>query len=103
MCASWLVLVVTVYVSLDVANPLMPGALTFGVADSVEVRQAQRFRGHADIALRPAAAPSERVEQIDHQMVVRARAAADSVWIPPSRLQRTRSSLSRPAAPTEDH
>jgi hypothetical protein len=50
MKASWLVLVVVVYVSLDVANPLIPGALSFGIEDCVEARQADRFRAHGDRA-----------------------------------------------------
>ncbi|HSE93513.1 MAG TPA: hypothetical protein VLF19_09425 [Methylomirabilota bacterium] len=52
-----LTLIVAVYVALDVSNPLMPGALTFGVEDSVEARQADRFRGHDDAAS-PALTPA---------------------------------------------
>ena len=36
MRSVWLVLVVVVYVSLDVANPLMPGAVTFGMGDKLQ-------------------------------------------------------------------
>jgi len=49
-----LALVVAVYLSLDLSNPMMPGALTFGVEDSVEARQADRFRSHGDAAGLPA-------------------------------------------------
>jgi hypothetical protein len=31
MLKRWLVLALTLYLSLDVANPLMPGAVTFGI------------------------------------------------------------------------
>lgn len=51
MRAAWLVLVVAVYVSLDIANPFIPGALSFGLEDCVEARQADRFRAHADRAV----------------------------------------------------
>lgn len=37
-------LVVALYLALDVANPLMPGALGLGVQNSVDSRQADRLR-----------------------------------------------------------
>ena len=45
MTLSRLALLVALYLSLDVSNPMFPGALTFGLEDSVEVRQADRLRG----------------------------------------------------------
>jgi hypothetical protein len=51
-----LALVIAVYLSLDVTNPMMPGAFVFGVDDSVELRQADRFRPQAN-APRLAPAP----------------------------------------------
>lgn len=76
---SWLVLLVAVYLSLDVANPLMPGALTLGADESVEVRQAERLRVRDQIAtLRTATPPPHRLEPVDDgvavgRMVVRLR------------------------------
>jgi hypothetical protein len=47
---GWLVFLPALYLTLDVANPMMPGALVLGADDSVEVRLAQRL-SVADIAL----------------------------------------------------
>jgi hypothetical protein len=47
----WLTLVLVAYVAIDLANPLMPGARSFGLDDSVEARRADRSRGHDDVAL----------------------------------------------------
>jgi hypothetical protein len=101
--ARWLVLLVTVYLSLDVANPLMPGALTFGVEDSVELRQAERFRARDHVALRPTVTPPDRVEPIDHGSTVTWTPAANAPRLVPSRVQRARSSLSVPSPSSEDH
>jgi hypothetical protein len=102
MRASWLVLLVTSYLALDVGNPLMPGALTFG-ADSVEVRQAERFRAHHDVALLPAAALPARVEPIDRPVAASRAPAGVIHLIPASGVQRARSVLSAPSYPSEDH
>jgi hypothetical protein len=103
MRRCWLIVALTLYLALDVANPLMPGALTFGVEDSVEVRQAERLRVHQNILLLPTAAPSERVALIDHQPVVSRAPVPDIPWTSPSRMQRARSSLSAPPSSPEDH
>ena len=61
MTLSRLALLVALYLSLDVSNPMFPGALTFGLEDSVEVRQADRLRGHDDGMPLPLARGSERL------------------------------------------
>jgi hypothetical protein len=99
---SWLTLAVAIYISLDVANPLMPGALTFGIEDSVEIRLAERFRSHHSVVSIPATPPSERVGQIDHQTLVSPVPAGDIPRTSPSHVQRARSSLSAPASSPED-
>jgi hypothetical protein len=99
---SWLVLIVAVYVSLDVANPLMPGALAFGVEDSVEIRQAERFRGHDDAAPVPTMPPLERAARTS-QITGR---WAPTVDVPRSwalHAPLARSSLSVLAPPSPDH
>jgi hypothetical protein len=103
MRGSWLVLVVTVYVSLDVANPLMPGALTFGIEDSVEVRQAERFRGHDEVALASAFLLSAVTEETERRVMVSRGPVADvpRIWSP--HVQRAHSSLSTPPSSSEDH
>jgi hypothetical protein len=100
---SWLILLVAVYVSLDVANPMMPGALTFGIADSVESRQAERFRGHDDGALFPASPAPERLEPADRGRTL-ARGPSPAVARPwQADTPRRRPSTPAPAAPSEDH
>lgn len=99
----WLVLLITVYVTLDVANPLMPGALTFGIEESVEVRTAERFRGHDDPVLARAMLPSELMAPTTRQTTMSRAPAADVVRIWPPHPQRARSSLATPASPSEDH
>jgi len=45
-------LLFAIYLSLDLANPMMPGALYFGAQASLEARQSERVRtGHAGQAL----------------------------------------------------
>jgi len=100
---GWFTLAVAVYVSLDVANPLLPGALTFGIEDSVEIRLAERFRSHHNIVLIPATPPSERVGQIDHQTFASPVAAVDIPRMSRSHVRLARSSLSVPASSPEDH
>jgi hypothetical protein len=41
-----LIFLVTLYLALDVANPMMPGALAFIAEESVEVRLADRLGSH---------------------------------------------------------
>jgi hypothetical protein len=41
-----LLILVTIYLALDVANPMMPGALAFSAEDSVEARLAHRLGSH---------------------------------------------------------
>jgi hypothetical protein len=61
MQQCWLVLAFALYLSLDVANPLMPGAVTFGDDSSVELRQAERFRGHHEVVV-----PVESFDRVGH-------------------------------------
>jgi hypothetical protein len=54
-----LALLVSLYVAVDVANPMMPGALVFAVDDSVDARQWSRVRIHDEtpaVAVAPARA-----------------------------------------------
>jgi hypothetical protein len=44
-----LIFLVALYLGLDVANPMMPGALAFSAEESVEVKLADRLRSH-DVA-----------------------------------------------------
>jgi hypothetical protein len=102
MRASWLVLVVALYVSLDVANPLMPGAVTFGLEDPLDMRQAERLRGH-DVAVQSRALPVSAVQAEPRPTQVIGLSAADTAPTVPPRGRRARSSLVAPAAPCEDH
>ena len=57
---SRLTLVVAVYIALDLANPLVPGALAFSVEDSVEAHTIRPIRAEDSPA--PSALAPERVE-----------------------------------------
>jgi len=103
MAASRLALFLLVYVSLDVANPLMPGAVQF-VHGSVEVVQADRARpeglaGPALLVHPPTLGQTDVVEQIAPcscpVIVDRGRAFL------PARRRPDRAS--DPASPSEDH
>jgi len=98
----WLVLVVAVYVSLDIANPLMPGAVTFGVENSLDMRQADRLRVHDATALSPALPVSELQAEVRPTPLLGAWSPQTlATASPPAR--RARSSLLAPAASSEDH
>jgi hypothetical protein len=100
MQRCWLVLAFALYLSLDVANPLMPGALTFGVDRSVELRQAERFRGHHDIV-----APVEsfdRIGQIHADVVSRTVHPIEPASTAASPVRRARSALFVASALSED-
>jgi hypothetical protein len=45
MTLAKLALLVAMYLALDLSNPMMPGALAFGVEETVEVVQSDRSRG----------------------------------------------------------
>jgi hypothetical protein len=58
-------LVVALCLALDVANPLMPGALGFGVQNSVDSRQADRPRVDDVAGPLPPANTREQVDVLD--------------------------------------
>ena len=60
-----LALAVALCLSLDVANPMMPGALGFGVQNSVDSRQADRARVDDVAGALPPAPTGEQVEGLD--------------------------------------
>jgi hypothetical protein len=100
MRQCWLVLAVALYLSLDVANPLMPGAVTFGIASSVELRQAKRFRGHSDVV-----APIESFDDIGHiaaDVVLRPRRPRELAPTVSPAVRRARSALFAASAAAED-
>jgi hypothetical protein len=70
-----LIFLVGLYLTLDVANPMIPGALAFSVEDSVEARMAPRLRAD-DVATASARAAEclKRVVELPvrSQVVVRA-------------------------------
>lgn len=103
MRPPWLVLVVAVYVSLDVANPMMPGALTFGVEDSVEVRQADRFRGHDDAAPPPQAKAPALLAPVERSVMLSRAPAPEPSGFRPPHTRRSYPSRLAPSASPEDH
>jgi hypothetical protein len=104
MTLARLALFVAVYVSLDLSNPMMPGALTFGGDSSVEMRQADRFRGQApEAAPIPRAPAPERRDPADRPVTVRRLPAPETRRLRQPHVARSR--LSRPASTSlsEDH
>lgn len=99
---QWLVLLSTVYLALDLGNPLMPGALTFGVDGSVEARQSDRPRdeGRAQLPPTPHWAPVSS----SSESTLRARmpAVQSSRMTAPRRQHHARSSLFVPAPSADD-
>lgn len=103
MTLARLALLVAAYVSLDVSNPMMPGALTFGVEESVEARQSDRFRGQDDHAARVARAPEpERFDPPDGSLTARRPLAPVTRRSRQSHVARAHLPLP-PAVASEDH
>ena len=99
-----LALLVATYLSLDVSNPMMPGALTFGVEESVEVRPSDRFRGQdRHVAPIPRVPEPERLDPSDRSLIGRRLPAPVSPRSRSAHVTRSRLSVAAPASPAEDH
>jgi hypothetical protein len=104
MTLTRLALFVAAYVALDVSNPMMPGALTFGVEQSVEARQADRFRGQAHESVPISGAPEPEQLDPDRQplrprgLLVPGTPRSRQVHVARSQL-----SLPAPVSSSEDH
>jgi hypothetical protein len=97
-----LALLVVVYLSLDVANPMMPGALVFGLEDSVEVRAA-RVQDH-DATARLAVAPvPPRVPPIEPVVTRRQAGGSTGPQVRPAPVKRAQPSrtASSPTSPDD--
>ena len=102
-----LFLLVLVYVTLDFANPLMPGAVTFA-AGSFEVVQADRttraVRSEAAPARPPAPLPAWTAASWDAALERPGQASAPRPVVTGRRVRRTPpSSDLAPRPPSEDH
>jgi hypothetical protein len=102
MCYRAVLLAIVVYVSLDVALPMMPGAFVFDPGDSIESTELRRDSACALIPL-PAlvqdwsAQVASRFDVADRRTPIR-----EVVWCePPVARWRPRSGLSAPS-PSED-
>jgi hypothetical protein len=99
-----LALLVAAYLSLDVANPTMPGALTFGVEESVKVRPSDRFRGQdPHVAPIPWVPEPGRLDPSDQSLIVRRLPVLVSPGSRSAHVTRSRLSFAAPASPAEDH
>lgn len=104
MTLARLALFVAVYVTLDLSNPMMPGALTFGGDSSLEMRQADRFRGQApEAAPIPRAPAPERRDPADRPVTLGRLPAPETLRLRQPHVARSRLSLPAPTAPSEDH
>jgi hypothetical protein len=102
MTLARLALLFAIYVSLDVSNPLMPGALTFSVQESVEVRQSDRVRGEDDAAL-TLVAGAERLAPSETSVTLFRPAPPVTVRSRPPHIARSHLSPPKSASPSEDH
>jgi hypothetical protein len=104
MMLTRLALLVAAYLSLDVANPLMPGALTFGVEDSVEARQSDRLRGQGEpLAPVPRAPEPGGLDRSAEALTRRPLARTMRPASRPTPVTRSRLSSPAPPSPAEDH
>jgi hypothetical protein len=92
------------YVSLDFANPMMPGAVSFDPDDSVEAIRPDRSRVDGDAAPAP---PGPAAERLEPSRLVRLAARPAPGIVPPRRapvLPRLRPARSPDPAPgSDDH
>jgi len=102
MTLARMALLFAIYMSLDISNPLMPGALTFSVEESVEVRQSDRVRGEDDAALTPLPGV-DRLAPPERSVVLFRPAAPVTVRSRRAHITRSHPSLPQPASPSEDH
>lgn len=103
MTARRLALLLSLYVSLDVANPLMPGAVQF-VDGSVEVVQAERARSES----LSAPAPLVRLPTLERpQVAVQAPPRSHPITVDRRQalrpVRRPSDASSAPPSPSEDH
>jgi hypothetical protein len=104
MMLARLALLVAAYLSLDVSNPMMPGALTFGVEESVEVRLSDRVRGQdRHVAPIPRVPEPERLDPSDRSLIGRRLPEPVAPRSRSAHITRSRLSLAAPASPAEDH
>ena len=103
MTLAKLALLVGVYVSLDLSNPMMPGALAFGVEETVEGVQSDRSRGDNHAPLVALRLGSRRLDPATRSATLhRPRAPlTPRIWQP--RIIRVPPSLPAAASPSEDH
>lgn len=95
----WLPLLVTVYVAIDVANPMMPGALVFSPGESIEASQSPRCRAN-DEATAVAPAP-ERLGPIA-PVLVPPRPVSVAPRAPRTHVTRAHLPLRAPSPAAED-
>jgi hypothetical protein len=99
--ARRLIFLLALYLTLDVANPMMPGALVLSVEDSVEVRMVQRLSGD-DVAAVQASA-TDCLERVSTSVLVRAPVVVHAAPRPATRAPRRHVPASAPApSPEED-
>jgi hypothetical protein len=95
-----LIFLVGIYLALDVANPMMPGALTFSAEDSVEVRLAHRL-GSQEVATASTPA-AERLKPVT-EVLVRPQSFVRAAAISRTHAPRLRlSAAPAPASPEDD-
>jgi hypothetical protein len=103
MAASRVSLLLLVYITLDFANPLMPGAVSFD-RGSVEVVNADRARPTAVVPVCIVTSPETVLERLhDVQAVPRPAPSAHRSWEAVIRIRHAPPSSPDPAVSPDDH
>jgi hypothetical protein len=95
-----LTFLVALYLALDVATPMIPGALVFSAEDSVEVHQTSRFRAHD--AVSPSVPRRTGVRPIE-RILVTPRPALSAPRVRRAHVVRPRLPAPAPTPSAEDH
>lgn len=103
MTLARMALLVVVYVSLDLSNPMMPGALMFAVQESVEMRQPDRGRGEDAAALTPQRGPERLAPPERYVTLLRPPAPPATASSRRAHVARSHPSLPTALSPSEDH
>jgi hypothetical protein len=97
-----LTLLLVIYVALDFSNPLMPGAVSFGAAESVEARHGDRLRGAGVAEAPPPPTAVTRFRPVPLSLTLSRRLAPDVSCVWQVFLRRSYPWLSGSATLSED-
>jgi hypothetical protein len=97
---AWLILI---YVTLDFANPLMPGAVNFDAEDSVDGVHAERVRADRFETINAVTPALFHAAIVESERISRPVVALERSDREPSVVRRTPARPPEPASPGDDH